>query len=95
MPMSKRRTFDPEFRRQAIALVLNSELTQTQISEELGISQSVLSRWVREHHRAQEESVDSDELTRLRRENERLKQECAFLKKAAGYFASTSSPGIK
>ena len=40
-PMSKRRIFDSEFRRQAIALVLNSELTQTQISEELGISQSV------------------------------------------------------
>ena len=40
--MSKRRTFDPEFRRQAIALVLNSDLTQTQIREELGISQSGL-----------------------------------------------------
>ena len=93
--MTTRRTFDPEFKQQAISLALNSELTQTRISEELGISQSLLSRWVREYRESREQSVDADELTRLRRENERLKQECAFLKKAAGYFAHASSPGIK
>ena len=93
--MSKRRSFEPEFKEQAVALVLNSQLSQTQISEELGISQSLLSRWVREHRARCEQGGDSDELTRLRRENARLKQECAFLKKAAGYFAHASNPSIK
>lgn len=93
--MSKRRSFEPEFKEQAVALVLNSQLSQTQISEELGISQSLLSRWVREHRARCEHGGDSDELARLRRENARLKQECAFLKKAAGYFAHASNPSIK
>lgn len=93
--MSKRRSFEPEFKEQAVSLVLNSQLSQTQISEELGISQSLLSRWVREQRERREQGGDSEELIRLRRENARLKQECAFLKKAAGYFAHASSPGIK
>ncbi len=79
--MSKRRKIEPELKEQAVSLVLNSQLSQTQISEELGISQSLLSRWVREQ--------------RERRENVRLKHECAFLKKVAGYSAHASNPGIK
>ena len=93
--MTKRRRFDPEFQRQAISLALIPGLTQTQVREELGISQSLLLRWVREHRRSQEQFVDLDELTRLHRKNEQLKQECDFLKKATGYLARMSNPVIK
>lgn len=34
--MSKRRSFEPEFKEQAVSLALNSQLSQSQISEELG-----------------------------------------------------------
>lgn len=57
--MSRRRSFEPEFKEQAVSLVLNSQLSQTQISEELGISQSLLSRWVREHRARCDQGSDS------------------------------------
>ncbi|MCY4142657.1 MAG: transposase [Gammaproteobacteria bacterium] len=55
--MSKRRSFDPEFKEQAVSLALNSRLSQTQICEELGISQSLLSRWVRVHRTRREQGA--------------------------------------
>ncbi|MXW54342.1 MAG: transposase [Gammaproteobacteria bacterium] len=93
--MYKRSKCEPEFKEQAVSLALNSQLSQTQISEELGISQSLLSRWVREHRARYERGSDSEELVRLWRENARLKRECAFLRKAADYFAHASNPRIK
>ena len=41
--MTKRRTFDHEFKQQAIQLPLISEFTQTWVSEELGFSQNLVS----------------------------------------------------
>ncbi len=35
--MSMRRSFEPEFKEQAVLHALNSQLSQSQISEELGI----------------------------------------------------------
>lgn len=77
---TKRRTFDSNFREQAVSLVLESSLTQSQVSKELGISQSLLSRWVREHRRqqAEAEQVERSELLNLHGEVAALKEEVAF-----------------
>jgi len=68
----------------------------TQIGRELGVRPDVLRRWAR-LAKAQasggagsvegEEVVTLAELRRLRRENETLRQEVAFAKKAAAFFA--------
>ena len=67
------------------------------MARELGISDNVLYRW-----RTEQQQVDSqgrtrqavrgeqDELTRLRRENETLRKERDFLKRAAAFFAKES-----
>ncbi|MYD80130.1 MAG: transposase [Gammaproteobacteria bacterium] len=58
--MSKRRSFEPKFKEQTVALALNSRLSQTQISEELGISQGLLSRWAIEHYARCEQGLGAD-----------------------------------
>ena len=76
----------------AVSFALNARLSQTQVCEELGVCQSLLSRWVLEHRATREQGGDSEELTRLRRENAWLKQECVFRHKAASYFAQAIKP---
>jgi transposase len=59
--------------------------------DHLGIAQSVLSRWVARARREAEPgaltAAERDELKRLRRENDILRQERDILKKAAAFFA--------
>ena len=85
----------PEFRGEAVRLVLSSGRTRREIAEDLGIGLSTLTRWLREERDASEPSeapVDVHaELKRLRRENAVLKQERDILKKAAAFFAKEGS----
>jgi transposase len=68
------------------------------VARELGVSVNTLSRWKREYEGDPQESfpgqgrqkLEDAELTRLRRENARLKRELEILKKAAAYFAKES-----
>ena len=87
-----RRTFDDEFKQQAVRLYLESNQTKTAISRELGISQGLLSRWVQE---LQPSQVDGKDIVALQAENQRLRAEVAFLKKTSAYFAQTLNPGIR
>ena len=65
-----------------------------QVARNLGIAESSLSRWVREHNGDRGPkapgSLSSDErqeLVQLRRQVKRLEMEREFLKKAAAFFA--------
>ena len=46
--MKTRRKFSPEFKQEAIELVRQTGKSANQIAKELGISQTSLSRWLRE-----------------------------------------------
>ena len=46
MAKQKRRTYTPEFRAEAVALVVEGGVSQSQVARDLGISQSLLSKWV-------------------------------------------------
>lgn len=90
MSRKTRRRYTTEFKAEAVKLVLESQLSCAQAARDLGIPESVLSRWV---HRAREVAggglteAERQELRRLRRENKVLKQERDILKKAAAFFA--------
>ncbi len=89
--MTKRYT--QEFREEAVRLVLSGQISQEQISRDLGVSTWTLRDWVKKHNGKTDEArppkVETleEENRRLRRENERLKMERDILKKAAAYFA--------
>lgn len=87
----KKRVYTEEFRHQAVRLLRVSGKSARQVADELGMPQSVLSRWKRLADTTEGTSVVSlsmeEELRQLRRENERLRQEHEILKKAAAFFA--------
>lgn len=80
----------PEFRREAVRLVLTSGRTRREIAEDLGIGLSTLTRWLGQERDVREPSevpVDLHaELKRLRRENAVLKQERDILKKGCQWL---------
>ena len=97
MPNITRRQFTDAFKSEAVQLTRESGQPVAQMARELGISDNVLYRW-----RTEQQQIDSqgrtrqavrgeqDELTRLRRENETLRKERDFLKRAAAFFAKES-----
>ena len=87
----KRPTYTPEFRAEAVALVVEGGVSQAQVARDLGIAQSLLSKWVQKAKVAALPgaltAAEREELRRLRRENNILRQERDILKKAAAFFA--------
>jgi transposase len=91
MPKSHR-PYAPEFRRQMVALV-RSGRTPEALSREFEPTAQAIWNWVRQADRDEGRrqdgatSAEREELTRLRRENRRLRQERDILAKAAAWFA--------
>jgi transposase len=90
---TQRRKFTSEFRAEAVALVRRTGQSANQIAKELGVSQTALSRWLRQSavpgSRANGFQA-AEEVQVLRREVERLRMERDILKKAAAFFANES-----
>ncbi len=97
-----RRQFTREFTLEAVRLAQERGKPQAQIARELGMRPDMLRSWKRQAAgRAGLAAADvfpgngkvpsqEDEVRRLRREVDQLKQERDFLKKAAAYFATES-----
>ena len=89
----KRRKFSPEFKDEAVKMVIETSRSVAQVARELGIVEGTLGNWVnayRREHAGDEPPLAVDERARLRemeRENRELRMENEFLKKAAAYFA--------
>lgn len=94
--MTKRKTYTAEFKRDAVGLAHSSE-NIAGTARDLDVGLSALRKWIKaEQHNAQQAfpgqgcqalTVDQEELKRLRKENEILRQEREILKKAAAFFA--------
>ena len=97
----QRRSFTDDYKRQAVDLVASSGRSIGSVAKELGLRDSVLRRWV-ELRGAREPTAASRrptpqatlpsadhaaEITRLQRENERLRMERDILKKSIAIFA--------
>jgi transposase len=99
MMATTRRQFSREVKLEAVRLAKERGKPQAQVVRELGNRPDMLRRWKRQAEgRAGFAAVDmfpgngqvsnqDEELQRLRRENEVLRQERDFLKKATAYFA--------
>lgn len=94
-----KRTYSKDFKKKACELVMKDNIAVSVVAEKFGINHVMLHRWVSEYREFGEEAFVGQghqrpadaELRKLRKENERLKQEVEILKKAAAYFAK--SPG--
>lgn len=89
----RRRKFSPEFKDEAVKMVLDGSRPIAQVARDLGVVEQTLRNWVnsyREAHPQEEEPLTLSERARLReleRENRDLRMQTEFLKKAAAYFA--------
>jgi len=89
----KKRIFSPEFKDEAVRLVLEQGVGVKQAAADLGIGQSTLQKWVSAHRERKVTNgqlvseADMAELKRLRKEVHRLRMERDILKKATAFFA--------
>lgn len=90
-----RKKYSPEYRQEAVKLVIDTSRPIAEVARELGLVEGTLGNWVntyRREHAGDEPPLNISERARLR-EAERLlrdvKMENEFLKKAAAYFAQT------
>jgi len=94
-PERQRQRFTREFKLEAVRLLECGQKPATQLALELGVQRGQLYKWQAQVkaggvlHAApgRPKLADESELSRLRRENARLKEERDILKKANAYFA--------
>jgi transposase len=89
------RKYSPEFREEVVKLVIDTSRAITDVAREYGVHDTTLGNWVREykekHGGEPEVPLTLNERARLReleRKNRELEVKCAFLTKAAAYFAA-------
>ena len=100
--MSKNQSYSPEFRAEAVKLVLEQGLSQDAASKRLAIPKRTLGNGVAA---AKGRGVSTPgarsvpeleaEIVRLRKELDRTRQERDILKKATAYFAKESLQGTR
>jgi|BarGraNGADG00312_1021997.scaffolds.fasta_scaffold31760_1 transposase len=84
-----KRVFSPEFREDAVKLVIDSSGPIAQVARELGIGEATLGNWVnkyRRDHAGEEAPLSVSDRARLReveRQLREIRMENEFLKKAA------------
>lgn len=94
--MGRNRRYDPEFKREAVSLVVEGGQTIREVERSLGITHGVLKGWVqkyRDHNDAAFKGAlapDAPEAQhkQLQKENERLRRERDILKKAVAIFST-------
>jgi transposase len=91
----KRRKYAREFKREAVRLWQTTEKSAREVEDDLGIARGLLYRWKRQLAAKGEDaftgqgriSAADEELRRLKRELEIVKQERDILKKAVAIFS--------
>ena len=96
-PRRPTRRFRAEFKAEAVELVRRRRqqgLPMSDVARELDLDPGLLSKWVRAAEdadpRGDRGETLEEEVRRLRRENATLREERAFAKKAAAFFAMES-----
>ena len=89
----RRRKFSPEFKDEAVKMVIESSRAIAEVAREIQVNEGTLGNWVNKYrveHADEEPSLSMPERARLReleRENRELKMKAEFLGKAAAFFA--------
>lgn len=92
--MTKRKQYTKEFKLDAASLVTAQGYSRAEAARRLGVNANMLSRWLNESQSSDQafrgngkQSVDQQEIVKLRGEIKRLEMEKEILKKAAVFFA--------
>ena len=94
--MTKRTRYTQEFKRQAVALLEHRDQSATDLARGLGVRQNQLYKWREELKRKGDAAFQGpgrptkdqmSEVSRLKQDIRRLREENDILKKAAAYFA--------
>ena len=96
------RTYDKEFKINAVNLYKSSGCSLKKIADELGLSTSTLSHWVQDYKKEGPQSFpgkgqvksSEEELRALRKELIHVRQERDILKKALAIFSGPQGKGI-
>lgn len=89
----RKQNYTPEFREEAVKLVIETSRPVAQVAKEIGVLEGTLGNWVhayRREHADDEPPLTVSERAKLReleREARELRMENEFLKKCAAYFA--------
>ena len=90
------KTYTKEFKAEAVRLMQASDRPASEIARQLGVRRNQLYKWKTQLEvkgdqafggRGRPKAGEQSEVTTLRQENERLKEEVAILKSTAAYFA--------
>ena len=92
---SKRRTYDKQFKEQAVDLYFSSTKTYVEVAEELGMPATTLGTWCRQKEKYPDNPFvgkgklrpDDEKQREILKENNRLKRERDILKKALAIFS--------
>jgi len=88
-----RRKFSPQFKAEAVQMVIETGRPTAEVARDLGIHDGTLGNWVtawRRDHPEPDQALSPVERARVQEledENRRLRMENEFLKKAAAFFA--------
>src|ERR687884_978227 len=91
----QRRRFSPQFKAEAVQMVIETGKPIAPVARDLGIHDGTLGNWVNAYRRANPEleeplsPVERAHVKELEEEIRRLRMENEFLKKAAAFFART------
>jgi transposase len=93
--VTKRRRFTREFKIETVGLITGSDHSVAEVAKDLEIHPNTLYGWVRQYGQNPQEAFpgkgkqtsEAEELSRLRRENQRLRMEREILKKAMAIFS--------
>lgn len=89
----RRRKFTPEFKGEAVKMVIETSRPIAEVAREIHVHEGTLGNWVhkyRTEHADEEPPLTVSERARLReleRENRELRMKAEFLGKAAAFFA--------
>jgi|WetSurMetagenome_2_1015567.scaffolds.fasta_scaffold660456_2 transposase len=98
MSTRTRRTFSSEFKRNAVEMIINGGRRIQEVARELGIDGTLLSKWKSDYKKLADKSfpgkghqtMEEEEIRKLRMELQRVKEERDILKKAVGFFSRDS-----
>ena len=89
----RRRKFSPEFKDEAVKMVIESSRAIAEVAREIQVNEGTLGNWVNKYrveHADEEPPLSVSDRARLReleRENRELRVKAEFLGKAAAFFA--------
>ena len=88
-----RRSFTPEFKAEIVELCQQGDRSIGQVSRDFDLTETAVREWVRQAERDAGTrsdggltSAECQELSALRRENQRLRQDVEILKRATAFF---------